>query len=424
MNNLNDSADISASNWLRQNSYTLQIRLREMSAVERWIRIFWLLGPFILLIERTPADVWLSSLALLFLGRAAIQRDFRFLKVGWVRLAFLFWLSCLISAAISADPSYSIGEAFAWIRFPLFAMASVFWLADSRQLIFAMLVSMFIGMLVMCGILVAEILITGRGLSTRLMWPYGDLVPGSYLAKACLPAFVILSAFAMHQRKKFAVLSGLIVLINLAISILTGERVNFLTRLCSALLAPLSWKLEYKRFVVFVLAASALVGTVFILFQNRAITFTLGIYHGVTAGFESDYVRVLGGGWTVFKDAPILGIGPGNYRNYAEMLLADQLQFRPDNHPHNFYIQFLAETGVVGFVLGTAFLMSMIWYCWRARRNCGSDVVRATAYIVPLACFWPLTSTADFFGQWNNIFIWSGIAIALAACYPARDTQK
>ena len=93
VNNLNDSADISASNWLRQNSYTLQIRLREMSAVERWIRIFWLLGPFILLIERTPADVWLSSLALLFLGRAAIQRDFRFLKVGWVRLAFLFWLS-------------------------------------------------------------------------------------------------------------------------------------------------------------------------------------------------------------------------------------------------------------------------------------------------------------------------------------------
>ena len=28
----------------------------------------------------------------------------------------------------------------------------------------------------------------------RLSWPYGDLVPGNYLAKACLPAFVILVA--------------------------------------------------------------------------------------------------------------------------------------------------------------------------------------------------------------------------------------
>jgi hypothetical protein len=34
---------------------------------------------------------------------------------------------------------------------------------------------------------------------------------------------------------------------------------------------------------------------------------------------------------------------------------------------------------------------------------------------VPLGFFFPLQSTADFFGQWNNIFMWSAIALVLAA---------
>ena len=86
--------------------------------------IFFLLGPFFLLIERTPADIWLSLIALIFAVRAFIRRDFTWLRVAWVRLAFLFWMACLTSAAMSPLPSYSLGS-FAWFRFPL-AMAAGF----------------------------------------------------------------------------------------------------------------------------------------------------------------------------------------------------------------------------------------------------------------------------------------------------------
>jgi len=34
---------------------------------------------------------------------------------------------------------------------------------------------------------------------------------------------------------------------------------------------------------------------------------------------------------------------------------------------------------------------------------------------VPLGFFFPIQSTADFFGQWNNIFMWSALSLALAA---------
>ena len=50
-----------------------------------------------------------------------------------------------------------------------------------------------------------------------------------------------------------------------------------------------------------------------------------------------------------------------------------------------------------------------------AGRANNQNVVAATAYIVPLGLFFPLQSTADFFGQWNNIFLWSAVALSMAA---------
>ena len=164
--------------------------IRSLTGWERAMHVFWLLGPFILLIERSPADLWLSVIALTFVGRSFVRRDGEWLRVVWVRLAFLFWLVCLVSAALSPLPAYSLGETFVWFRFPLFAMAVTFWLGKDRRLVNAMLLSVGVGMIIMCLILVAEISFVGVQ-SGRLSWPYGDLVPGNYLAKACLPAFVV-----------------------------------------------------------------------------------------------------------------------------------------------------------------------------------------------------------------------------------------
>ena len=80
---------------------------------------------------------------------------------------------------------------------------------------------------------------------------------------------------------------------------------------------------------------------------------------------------------------------------------------------HNFYVQ-IAETGVVGLIGYLVMVGSIIWCCLIfgiAREN----VIAATAFVVPFGLLFPIQSTADFFGQWNNIFMWSAIALALAA---------
>ena len=48
-------------------------------------------------------------------------------------------------------------------------------------------------------ILAAEILVEGQK-AGRLTWPYGDLVPGNYVAKVGLPAFTIMVALAVSVR--------------------------------------------------------------------------------------------------------------------------------------------------------------------------------------------------------------------------------
>ena len=70
--------------------------------------------------------------------------------------------------------------------------------AKDRDIRILMLISLLISMLVMCSILIAETIIEPK---TRLTWPYGDVVPGGYVAKFSLPLFCVLIAIAVVGKK-------------------------------------------------------------------------------------------------------------------------------------------------------------------------------------------------------------------------------
>ena len=384
-----------------------------LSTWERTIHIFWLLGPFILLVERSPADVWVSVVALTFAGRSIVRREGWWLGVTWVRFAFLFWAACLVSAALSPMPVYSLGETFVWFRFPLFAMAVAFWLGCDRRMVYAMLLSLGIGMLVMCLILAAEISIVGVN-GGRLSWPYGDLVPGNYLAKTCLPVFVVVVAFATSSDGWTASWAAVIALVSIVASVMTGERVNFLIRACSGMLAAMVWKPRFYRVVaIFTIEGIAILLALLAtpgLFQRFVDHFVMQLpTHG-----DSPYFRAMAPGWLAFNESMLLGIGPGNLRTLCPKIIDGSAAYDCHPHPHNFYIQMLGEAGIVGLFTGVLFLGSIVWACAKPALRDRSNVVVATMWIVPFGFFWPISSTADFFGQWNNVFMWSAVAVALA----------
>ena len=389
-----------------------------LSALPKWekgFHIFWLLGPFIFLIERTPADIWLTLLSLTFVVRSAVRRDVAWLKPFWVRSGFAFWLWCIFAGAVSDFPAYSVGEALVWFRFPLFAMATAFWLAKDRRLLHAMLVSTLVGLVVMCGILTAEILVEGQK-GGRLMWPYGDLVPGNYVAKVGLPVFTIMVALAVSVRGRVAALSGIIALITMAISVMTGERINFLIRACGGMLAGLVWKPNWRRYLALVAVEILAVVVIFSALPGTASRYTDQFIQGATNPRDSAWLKTINGGWQVAQDNLMFGIGTANYRLVSYEGILDKYEnVRPDVHPHNYYVQMLLETGLIGFILGVVFLWSIIWTCFRASLKNSENVFTATSWVIPFGIFWPIATSADFFGQWNNIFMWNAVAMSICS---------
>lgn len=249
----------------------------------------------------------------------------------------------------------------------------------------------------------------------RLTWPYDDLVPGNYLSKVCLPAFTVMVAIAIGGSRKLAAFMALTSLINIVLSVLTGERINFLIRACGGLLAGLVWRPRFKRLLLLVLIEIGAIIMMFAFVDGLQSRFVAEVAAAVPTSTSSDYYRVMGAGLIAFQEAPVLGLGPATHRDLCQGLVSHLAEFRCDNHPHNFYIQFLAETGVVGFLAGILMIGSILFQTLVSGIRNRENVVLATAFIIPLGLFFPIASMGDFFGQWNNIFLWSAVALSLAA---------
>ena len=391
---------------------------------ERGFHIFWLFGPFILLIERSPADIWLSILAMAFVTKSVFERDGTWLRVFWVQSCFLFLAVCMLSSFVSAMPSYAFSEAVVWFRFPLFAMATVFWLGTDKRLLYAMLASTALGMFLMTGVLTAEMLIEGQNWGGRLSWPYGDLVSGNYLSKVGLPAFTVMVALAVGSKPRLASIMGGLSLISITMSVLAGERINLLIRACGGMLAALAWRPNWWRYIALIVVEIFAVGAVLLSSPSIQKRYVDNFIAHLPTGVHSPYYRTMAAGPEAAQDSLILGLGPATFRDLCPKIIGVSPDFICHNHPHNFYVQLLTETGIIGLAIGSLMIVSIIWaafYGWRKNRD---NVVAATAFVVPFGLFFPIQSTGDFFGQWNNIFMWSAVALALAAAKTLTSEQK
>jgi len=386
----------------------------ELSRNDRFMHAFWLLGPFFLLIERTPGDFYISIVALTFLIRSLKMRCATWLQFFWVKSVFIFWGICLLSAVMSPSPSYAFGEALIWIRFPLFAMATAFWLGVDKRLLLLMFFSTASAILLMCGILAAEM--ATEGFKSRLSWPYDDLVPGNYLAKVGLPVIVFSTSLFLFLKGSKSLLSGGFCLLVIGMTMMTGERINFLITLFAVLLAIFIWETSWKKRFFYITVVSALPILIFAIIPSTFDRFAISFFNQLPLYKGSPYYDAMAPAWLIFQQSPTLGIGPGNFRYLCADLIQPELGYPCHNHPHNFYLQILSETGSLGFVSAVIFIGSIIVKCFGAMAT-SRHVLYSVAWVIPFALFWPIRSSADFFGQWNNIFLWSAVALALAVVH-------
>ena len=170
-----------------------------------------------------------------------------------------------------------------------------------------------------------------------------------------------------------------------------------------------------SRLALLIVIEFGAVAAMFFLVDGLQSRFVSDVVAALPTSSSSDYYRVMGAGMAAFHEAPVLGLGPATYRELCQDLVGHIETFRCDNHPHNFYVQFLAETGLFGFAAGVLMIGSILTRTILIRLRNRQNVLAATAFIIPLGLFFPIASMGDFFGQWNNIFLWSAVALSLAA---------
>jgi len=393
------------------------IKIKSLTNFEKYMVIIWLLGPFIYLIERTPADIWLSILAIVFVIRSLIKKDWSWLKKTWLKFAIALWVTGLFSAMFSPDPYFTFTQGLVWIRFPLYAVAVQTWLAKDRDIRIMMLISMGLGMLIMCIILTAELIIEPK---PRLTWPYGDLVPGGYLSKVSLPLFCVLTALLVSKASMKSIYYSLLAFIPLGFLFLTGERTNTFLRVCSGIMSAIIWKPKWFLLIIIFMAQIFSIIFLFLIKPEIGNRFTEKFYESLPM------VSVNSGHWGTWRsgiqqglETPIIGIGPSGTRKTCLYLPDQSPKWLPGknlcaNHPHNFYVQLFAETGLIGLIFGLGMISCIIYSCYSAIKNNKNCPMLGTAFVIPFGIFFPIQQFGSFFGQWNNLFIWFAIAFALS----------
>ncbi len=117
--------------------------------------------------------------------------------------------------------------------------------------------------------------------------------------------------------------------------------------------------------------------------------------------------------WDVFLAYPLLGSGIETFGE-AYPSLGIRFDFPPMPHPHNIYMQFLSETGIMGFAAAMAFLvgtlLTMLLPLWRRRAQRRDP--RFLLALAPAAAWAGYMVTAlsahSFFRTW-----WLGLALAV-----------
>jgi O-antigen ligase len=134
----------------------------------------------------------------------------------------------------------------------------------------------------------------------------------------------------------------------------------------------------------------------------------------------------------IFKKNYIFGVGLKNYRVDCDR----QIDPRPINryqfcstHPHNFYLEILTETGIIGFFIFTlSFVFLSIFIKKEMNKNYKSfkkfSTIAYGSLIVLLIYFWPMKTSGSFFTTWNGSIFWFNLGILLLMTKKDKKNKK
>ena len=150
----------------------------------------------------------------------------------------------------------------------------------------------------------------------------------------------------------------------------------------------------------------------------------------------SGYNRIFQTAISMWKEQPLFGFGLKSFRVKCwDMLAKDNIERKATqkpgelmrtqkivcaNHAHNYYLELLSETGIIGISLLLIFFLILLKdsFNYLKKYNQRKEVEMALLIPVIIIFFleiWPIRSSGSFFTTWGATFFWFNIAILVAA---------
>ena len=387
-----------------------------------------ILGPFF-------PDLIVSLSSFFFLFYLFRHKSYFYFTIKPLIIFFIFCIYCiLVSIFFAKDILLSFGSSLFYFRIGVFSCLIWYLLEQDKKILnyfyYALVISF--SALIVDGYIQ---FFTGTNIvgltkaGDRISSFFGnELIMGSYLSRLFPLLFAL---FIVKEKKKlelyvmiffFVLLSGLV--------LISGERASFFLYVLSFIFIIIFVKGYTKLKTIFLVGS--LIITIIIIssfdqVKNRILsdpksTITKFIF---TPAHDS-LIRTA---YNMFLDKPLFGHGPKMFRvickdeKYAVGITPCM------SHPHNFYVQLLAETGIIGFsFLFSAF--AYVLYC--AYRQLKSIVLRQKRYLTNyqvcllagiLITVWPLTTNGNFFHNWLMIVYSLPVGFYLHSIYGKNRTN-
>lgn len=376
--------------------------------------------PLALLAARGVADAIVVLIGLAFLVESIRRRRWEWLRDPVILAALALWAVLnIVVSPVAVDSTVSFGRSLSWIRFLLFYAAITVWLlADDRSVRLVMWWMICVIILVIVDCLVqafSGVSVTGESIKgIRLTGLLGTNI-GSFLAKTGFPLIGLLlciNRFGSFPRRALIV-SILGSLIFLSI-LLTGERTITLLTIFSLVLVFSLVFVTMPRWRVLIASLSALLTGMIvaaIMLEERIHKRLLDLIDDLSHFQESPYGHLFSAAWRIFMDHPLTGVG---LKNYREVCAHYTEHCHP--HPHNIYLEFLSESGIVGFLLFVAFVVIfVVKFARRTMRNAinpGAAGFFAGALLISL---FPFAATQSYFSNWPAMLLWYSLSLSMAA---------
>ncbi|MQA65336.1 MAG: hypothetical protein GEU76_05465 [Alphaproteobacteria bacterium] len=392
--------------------------------------------PLMLLFSREGSEGIVVIIGLSFLAVIFARRRWDVLAQPLVAIPIAIWIFLMAVNTPFAwwDPPAVLGRAVPWLRFFCLFGAVVFWLfADERDFrkvaiawgatfVFVVIDGTVQG--------ITGTSLTGREifLEQRLTGPLRRPNIGRYLAVLVYPGLAAFLVFGERNLDARRIAALFVTLAVVAFFITyTGERAAVVMSFGTVTLAALILMVQGRRFIVPGVIVTLLAGGVTVV--TVILTARLRMRIDPTAEIAGDfwnspYGELIRAGVTVWKVQPAVGVGLGNFDMVCEAW-EPELVYGCLRHPHNIYLEWLAEGGAIGLAGFLAFfgvLAATVLGTLRLRTR--RPLLTALVIACPVLTFIPFVPSQSFFSNWPAMVWWTSLAMTCAVAFHVRHRAE